>query len=59
VADRQINPGLSFRLEEKQGSRHFPLDGKIVCREIGEDDAAEPTPQPRGRQDASRSGRRR
>jgi hypothetical protein len=34
----------------------FPLDGKIVCREIKEDEAAPPDPQPRGKQEAPRGG---
>jgi hypothetical protein len=58
--DYWLNLGLAFPHKDGAGFniilQAFPLDGKIVCREITEDDAAEPTSQPRGRQEASRSG---
>ena len=64
--DYWLNIGLAFPHKDGKGFnivlQASPLDGKIVCREIAEDDAAEPTPQPRARQEASRAaqgGRRR
>ena len=58
--DYWLNLGLAFPHKDGGGFniilQAFPLDGKIVCREIAEDDVAEPTSQPRGRQEASRSG---
>ena len=57
--DYWLNVGLAFPHKDGGGFniilQAFPLDGKIVCREIGEDEAAE-TSQPRGRQEASRGG---
>ena len=56
--DYWLNIGLAF--PHKDGSGYniilqaFPLDGKIVCREIGDDDGAEQALQSRGRQDSSR-----
>ena len=64
--DYWLNLGLV--LPHKDGSgfniilQALPLDGKIVCREIAEDDAAEPAAQSRSRQEAprgSQGGRRR
>ena len=56
--DYWLNVGLVF--PHKDGKGHnlilqaFPLDGKIVCREItGEEPEAEATP-PRARQEANR-----
>jgi hypothetical protein len=58
--DYWLNLGLAFPHKDGGGFniilQAFPLDGKIVCREIGEDDASEPEPQSRGRQDQSRGG---
>lgn len=58
--DYWLNLGLAFPHKDGAGFniilQAFPLDGKIVCREIGEDDAAEPASPPRGRQEPSRSG---
>jgi hypothetical protein len=63
--DYWLNVGLAFPHRDGKGFnivlQALPLDGKIVCREISEDDAAEASP-PRGRQDAARGssgGRRR
>jgi hypothetical protein len=57
--DYWLNLGLVFPHKDGSGFniilQAFPLDGKIVCREISEDDAAEP-PAPRGRQDQLRGG---
>jgi hypothetical protein len=64
--DYWLNLGLVFPHKDGNGFniilQAFPLDGKIVCREIGEDDAAEAAPAARGRQEqprAAQSGRRR
>jgi hypothetical protein len=64
--DYWLNLGLVFPHKDGSGFniilQALPLDGKIVGREIAEDDAAEPAPQPRGRQEAprgSQGGRRR
>ena len=58
--DYWLNLGLVFPHKDGSGFniilQALPLDGKIVCREIVEDDAAEPAVQPRGRQDAPRGG---
>ena len=58
--DYWLNIGLAFQHKDGKGFnlilQAFPLDGKIVCREVAENDAAEPTPQPRGRQEALRGG---
>ena len=62
--DYWLNLGLVFPHKDGSGFniilQAFPLDGKIVCREIGED-VADAAPQSRGRQDSSRGqgGRRR
>ena len=57
--DYWLNLGLAFPHKDGAGFniilQAFPLDGKIVCREISEDDAAEP-PSSRGRQDQPRGG---
>jgi len=57
--DYWLNLGLVFPHKDGSGFniilQAFPLDGKIVCREISEDDAAEPTPQSRGHQNNARS----
>jgi hypothetical protein len=58
--DYWLNLGLVFPHKDGSGFniilQAFPLDGKIVCREIGEDDAAEAPQQSRGRQGQSRTG---
>lgn len=62
--DYWLNIGLAFPHKDGNGFnivlQALPLDGKIVCREITEEDAE--STQQRGRQDNSRStqaGRRR
>ena len=58
--DYWLNLGLVFPHKDGSGFniilQALPLDGKIVCREIAEDDAAETAAQPRGRQEAPRGG---
>ena len=58
--DYWLNIGLAFPHKDGKGFnivlQAFPLDGKIVCREITDDEAAEPQAQPRGRQEAPRGG---
>jgi len=58
--DYWLNIGLAFPHKDGKGFnivlQASPLDGKLVIREIAEDDAAQPAPQQRGRQDAGRSG---
>jgi hypothetical protein len=58
--DYWLNIGLVFPHKDGSGFnlilQAFPLDGKIVCREITDEAAAEPPPQSRGRQDTSRAG---
>jgi hypothetical protein len=58
--DYWLNLGLVFPHKDGKGFnivlQALPLDGKLVCREVSEDDGgAEETPQ-RGRQDAPRAG---
>jgi hypothetical protein len=57
--DYWLNIGLAFPHKDGNGFnvvlQALPLDGKIVCREITEDDGAE-APQQRGRHDATRAG---
>jgi hypothetical protein len=64
--DYWLNLGLVFPHKDGSGFNIIlqaqPLDGKIVCREITEDDRGEGEQQSRSRQDTSRgtqSGRRR
>jgi hypothetical protein len=64
--DYWLNLGLVFPHKDGSGFniilQAYPLDGKIVCREITEEDATEPVAQPRGRPEAPRGaqgGRRR
>ena len=63
--DYWLNLGLVFPHKDGSGFniilQAFPLDGKIVCREIDEEDVTETAPQSRGHQDSSRGhrGRRR
>jgi hypothetical protein len=56
--DYWLNLGLAFPHKDGGGFniilQAFPLDGKIVVREISEDDAAEATPPTRGRHGQTR-----
>jgi len=56
--DYWLNIGLVFPHKDGKGYnlilQAFPLDGKIVCRQITEEDTAEEPAPPRGRQDARR-----
>ncbi len=58
--DYWLNIGLVFPHKDGNGFnlilQAFPLDGKIVVREIGDEEAAEPTTSARGRQEQSRGG---
>ena len=60
--DYWLNIGLAFPHKDEKGFnivlQALPLDGKIVCREIADDDQAEPSPPQRGRQDTQRGRRR-
>lgn len=60
--DYWLNLGLVFPHKDGEGFnivlQALPLDGKIVCREISDDDPAEAAPQP-GRQDQGRGQPRR
>ena len=65
-ADYWLNIGLAFPHKDEKGFnivlQALPLDGKIVCREITEEDQSEPVPQHRNRSEAprgSQAGRRR
>ena len=53
-----LNIGLAFPHKDSNGFnvvlQALPLDGKIVCREITEEEAE--NPQQRGRQDTGRTG---
>jgi hypothetical protein len=57
--DYRLNLGLAFPHKDGGGFniilQAFPLDGKIVCREITEDDRGESEPT-RGRQEQPRGG---
>jgi hypothetical protein len=48
--DFWLNVGLAFPHKDDKGFniilQAFPLDGKIVCREVTDDDAAEVAPEP-------------
>jgi hypothetical protein len=59
--DYWLNIGLVFPHKDGSGFnlilQAFPLDGKIVAREITEEDTAEPAPAARGRQEQPRGGR--
>ena len=63
--DYWLNIGLAFPHKDGNGFnvvlQALPLDGKIVCREVAEEDQTEAAPQQRGRQDAraGQGGRRR
>src|SRR5437763_2674519 len=56
--DYWLNVGLAFPHKDGGGFniilQAFPLDGKIGCREIGDEELAEVTPLTRGRHDTSR-----
>lgn len=58
--DYWLNIGLAFPHKDGQGFnivlQALPLDGKIVCREVGEGDQAETAPPQRGRPAAPRGG---
>jgi hypothetical protein len=58
--DYWLNIGLAFPHKDGKGLnivlQALPLDGKIVCREVTEEDQTEAAPQQRVRQDGSRSG---
>ena len=58
--DYWLNIGLVFPHKDGGGFnlilQAFPLDGKIVVREINEERAEEAAAPPRGRQDPPRSG---
>ncbi len=58
--DYWLNIGLAFPHKDGKGFnivlQALPLDGKIVCREVTEDDGADPAPQQRGRQEPARGG---
>ena len=58
--DYWLNIGLVFSHKDGGGFnlilQAFPLDGKIVVREIAEDRAEESAATPRGRQDQPRGG---
>ncbi len=64
--DYWLNIGLAFPHKDGRGFnivlQALPLDGKIVCREVTEEDPTEAAPQQRVRQEGSRAsqgGRRR
>jgi hypothetical protein len=58
--DFWLNVGLVFPHKDGKGLniilQAFPLDGKIVVREIADERAEETPTPPRGRQDPPRSG---
>jgi hypothetical protein len=58
--DYWLNIGLVFPHKDGSGFnlilQAFPLDGKIVIREIQDDEVTEPAAAPRGRQDQARGG---
>ena len=58
--DYWLNIGLAFPHKDEKGFnivlQALPLDGKIVCREITEEDQSETGPQQRNRSEASRGG---
>jgi hypothetical protein len=64
--DYWLNIGFAFPHKDGNGFnivlQALPLDGKIVCREVAEEDTAEASQPARGRQEAPRGspgGRRR
>jgi len=62
--DFWLNVGLAFPHKDGKGFnimlQAFPLDGKIVCREVTDDDAEEPLSEPsqadRGERQRRRTG---
>jgi hypothetical protein len=58
--DYWLNIGLAFPHKDSNGFnivlQALPLDGKIVCREVTEEDAGETSQPSRGRQEAPRGG---
>jgi hypothetical protein len=58
--DFWLNIGLVFPHKDSGGFnlilQAFPLDGKIVCRTIREDEPPQASPPPRERPEAPRSG---
>jgi hypothetical protein len=58
--DYWLNIGLAFPHRDGNGFnivlQALPLDGKIVCREVTEEDHSEAPPTQRARQDTPRSG---
>ena len=58
--DYWLNLGLVFGHQDGKGFnivlQALPLDGKIVCREVADDEAEEPTGSSRGRQNQPRGG---
>jgi hypothetical protein len=60
--DYWLNLGLVFPHKDDKGFnivlQALPLDGKIVCREVADDDVAETAPPQRGRQEPSRGVQR-
>jgi hypothetical protein len=56
--DYWLNIGLVFPHKDGKGYnlilQAFPLDGKIVCREITDEEPSAEAAPPRGRQDARR-----
>jgi hypothetical protein len=63
--DYWLNIGLAFPHKDGNGFnivlQALPLDGKIVCREISDEETSEATSQSRGRSEPARTstGRRR
>jgi hypothetical protein len=61
--DYWLNLGLVFPHKDGSGFnimlQALPLDGKIVCREITDEDRGESEQQPRGQQRGGSGGRRR
>ncbi len=59
--DYWLNIGLAFPHKDGSGFnivlQALPLDGKIVCREISNEEG-EDTAQPHGRQEGTRNGQR-
>ncbi len=58
--DYWLNIGLAFPHKDGNGFnivlQALPLDGKIVCREVAEEDAGEASQPVPGRQEAPRGG---
>ena len=58
--DYWLNIGLAFPHKDGKGFnivlQALPLDGKIVCREVSDDEPAETSQPSRGRQEAPRGG---